>query len=97
MERVCAQSECGKPFTPKTHNQRYCGDECCRIATNKRIMEKYYKKKDRRKGGVRVCASPSCGTKLSRYNDLELCAMCSTKSVQSLKDKMMKDLLRVSG
>jgi len=42
---ICANKECAKDFEPKTHNQKYCTDECCRIATNRRIMEKYYEKK----------------------------------------------------
>jgi hypothetical protein len=37
---ICANKECAKDFEPKTHNQKYCTDECCRIATNRRIMEK---------------------------------------------------------
>ena len=39
---ICANKECAINFDAKTHNQKYCSDECCRIATNKRIMEKYY-------------------------------------------------------
>jgi len=77
--RVCAHTECGIEFTPKTHNQRYHSDECCRLATNKRIMEKYYERKERRKGGRRVCETPDCGTVLNRYNDLEVCGVCSAK------------------
>jgi hypothetical protein len=41
---ICGNKECAKDFDAKTHNQKYCSDECCRIATNKRIMEKYYEK-----------------------------------------------------
>jgi hypothetical protein len=43
---ICSNKECSKDFDAKTHNQKYCSDECCRVATNKRIMEKYYEKKD---------------------------------------------------
>ncbi len=77
--RVCAHAECGKEFAPKTHNQRYCSDECCRVATNKRIMERYYEKKDRRKGGRRECSSRECSTLLNRYNDSEMCSQCEIK------------------
>jgi len=42
---ICSREDCGKEFNQKTHNQKYCSDECCRIATNRRIMEKYYEKK----------------------------------------------------
>jgi hypothetical protein len=34
--------ECKNDFEFKTHNQKYCSQQCCRVATNKRIMEKYY-------------------------------------------------------
>ena len=42
---ICQNKECSQEFEPKTHNQKYHSDECCRMATNKRIMEKYYEKK----------------------------------------------------
>ena len=41
---ICHNKECSKDFEAKTHNQKYCTDECCRVATNRRIMEKYYEK-----------------------------------------------------
>lgn len=66
--RVCANPECQLEFVPKTHNQKYHSDECCKIVTNKRIMEKYYENKERR-SRPRKCQV--CGTSLSRYNDDE--------------------------
>ena len=76
---ICANKDCsnGKEFEPKTHNQKYCSDECCRIATNKRIMEKYYEKKAIRNGAARGCKK--CKAQLSRYNDTLLCASCQKK------------------
>ena len=71
---ICLNKECNKEFNPKTHNQKYCTDECCRIATNKRIMEKYYEKKGIKNGAVRYCKS--CKTKLSRYNQNSICSVC---------------------
>jgi hypothetical protein len=71
---ICANSECKKEFESKTHNQKYCSDECCRIATNRRIMEKYYEKKAIRNGAFRQCKK--CNTKLSRYNQGNLCSSC---------------------
>lgn len=85
-ERICAYTECGADFTAKTHNQRYCSDECCRLATNKRIMEKYYQRKERRKGGRRVCVSTDCSTILNRYNDSEICSLCLAKKDTQTKD-----------
>jgi hypothetical protein len=71
---ICFNSECAKDFTPKTHNQKYCSDECCRIATNRRIMEKYYEKKAIKNGAPRICKT--CKTKLSRYNQNNICSTC---------------------
>jgi hypothetical protein len=74
---ICANKECAKDFEAKTHNQKYCTDECCRVATNRRIMEKYYEKKAIRNGAARGCKK--CGAQLSRYNDTSLCASCQKK------------------
>lgn len=74
---ICANKECAKEFESKTHNQKYCSDECCRVATNRRIMEKYYEKKAIRNGAVRQCNK--CNTKLSRYNQGSLCSSCEKK------------------
>jgi hypothetical protein len=66
--------ECKNDFDSKTHNQKYCSDECCRISTNKRIMEKYYEKKAIRSGKQRKCKK--CSSNLSRYNTDVYCAKC---------------------
>ena len=87
--RTCAFSDCGKEFTPKTHNQRYCSDECCRVATNRRIMERYYEKKARRTGGQRECKSITCTTRLNRYNDSDYCASCSAKRSGSDRNSLL--------
>ena len=71
---ICFNKECAKEFERKTHNQKYCSDECCRIATNRRIMEKYYEKKEIKNGRERICKN--CKTKLSRYNSSNICANC---------------------
>ena len=71
---ICANKECAKEFEPKTHNQKYHDDECCRIATNKKIMEKYYEKKAIRSGIKRNCKI--CKSILSRYNQSNVCSKC---------------------
>lgn len=82
---ICANQECKKKFNPKTHNQKYCSDECCRIATNKRIMDKYYEKKAIRNGAARPCKK--CNAQLSRYNKSNLCSACEKKiSVENRKN-----------
>lgn len=89
---ICQNKDCGKEFSAKTHNQKYCSDECCRIATNKRIMEKYYEKKAIRNGSLRVCKK--CSSRLSRYNESDLCSVCS-KNIK-IKDQLMDMLNEIS-
>ena len=84
----CARPECRGKFEAKTHNQKYCSDECCRIATNKRIMEKYYEKKAIKNGAPRAC---KCGNLLSRYNHEDTCSKCQTDK----KSKQKKDLMEI--
>ena len=86
---ICLNSECRKDFVSKTHNQKYCSDECCRVSTNKRIMEKYYEKKAIKNGAPRKCKG--CSGLLSRYNDQPYCARCN-KLKQS---KYKKDLMGI--
>lgn len=90
---ICFNKECAIDFEPKTHNQKYCSDDCCRLATNKRIMEKYYEKKAIKNGMLRKC---KCGNILSRYNDSSACAICEKNS--GLKNKkLLKDILNEIG
>ena len=80
--------ECKKDFNSKTHNQKYCSDECCRVSTNKRIMEKYYEKKAIRNGKPRKCKT--CQSNLSRYNIDANCAKCTKSSQKQNKDFLME-------
>jgi hypothetical protein len=73
---ICGNKECAKDFDAKTHNQKYCSDECCRVATNRRIMEKYYEKKAIRNGAF-------------RYNQSTICSACEKKINVSNKNKLI--------
>lgn len=88
--RICANTDCGKEFTPRTHNQRYDTDECCRKATNARLMEQYYDKKARRQGAIRVCEREGCKTKLSRYNDGKVCEACESGDKKSDRARLLE-------
>jgi hypothetical protein len=90
----CANKECNKQFNAKTHNQKYCSDECCRVATNRRIMEKYYEKKAIRNGSPRICKK--CKTKLSRYNQTDVCAGCEKRINQESKLTIWKIISEIS-
>ena len=84
---ICSNKECAIEFEAKTHNQKYCSDECCRVATNRRIMEKYYEKKAIRNGAPRDCKK--CKTKLSRYNTQDVCIICEKNSALKNKSKIL--------
>ena len=91
---ICSNKECAKEFTPKTHNQKYCSDECCRITTNRRIMEKYYEKKAIRGGAFRPCKK--CGASLSRYNQDKFCASCTKKTDIDNRKKIIRMINDIS-
>jgi hypothetical protein len=88
--KVC--KECNLKFDAKTHNQKYCSGECCRIATNKRIMEKYYQKKARLNGLERLCG---CGSTLSRYNSEDTCSNCDSKNKKNKRYLAMEAMASV--
>lgn len=77
LEFTCARSECGNKSVKVTHNQKYCSNECCRIETNRKIMEKYHERAAIRRGKKRSCKA--CGSSLSRYNEGKICGSCETK------------------
>ena len=87
---ICANKECMSEFVSRTHNQKYCSDECCRIATNKGIMDKYYEKKAIKKGALRNCKK--CKSELSRYNTEDICSSCSKINYAKTK-KMISEII----
>ena len=91
---ICSNKECAKDFDAKTHNQKYCSDECCRVATNKRIMEKYYEKKAIKNGAHRTCKK--CSVKLSRYNQNNICAICEKNINVKNKNSILGMLNEIS-
>ncbi len=74
----CALPECGKEFVKRSHNSKYCCHEHMRIATNRRVLQRYYELKQRPPSG-RVCAADGCGTILSTYNRSRYCGPCREK------------------
>lgn len=71
---TCARTECSRAFIKTTHNQKYCSNECCRIETNRKIMEKYHERAAIKRGKKRTCVF--CQTPLSRYNENNFCGSC---------------------
>lgn len=76
-EFTCAREGCSVVSRKTTHNQKYCSNECCRIETNRKIMEKYHERAAIKRGKKRSCKV--CGTALSRYNDGKICGGCETR------------------
>jgi hypothetical protein len=72
---TCENKGCEIVFAKRTHNQRYHDDECCRLATNAKIMQKYYQRRAQKLGLARDCVS--CDKPLSRYNSDSVCNACS--------------------
>lgn len=88
--RSCAYSECTKEFKAKAHNQKYCSIECCKIATNARLMDQYYARRARLSGAKRMCAGKKCNVRLSRYNDGKLCSGCSSAGTAEKKQQLLE-------
>lgn len=88
---TCSLEGCKNTFSPKTHNQKYCSNECCRIATNLKIKNKYYENKERLRGKKRVCKTPGCKTLLSRYNESNICEKCEYQR----DDRKRNEILRM--
>jgi predicted Ser/Thr protein kinase len=76
--RVCANELCKKHFAAKVYNAIYCGTDCRRIVTNKKLLEKYYELKEN-KNKKRICKSKDCLTVLSRYNKEIICEQCKNE------------------
>ena len=89
----CENAGCEVFFSKKTHNQRYHDDECCRLATNAKIMEKYYNRRAQRLGIARHCEN--CETKLSRYNPDKVCNACALESVETKKQSVANMLASI--
>jgi len=95
----CAYKKCtsGINFTPKTHNQKYCSDECCRIATNEKLKQAYYEKKARLAGAKRICKNKNCNVVLSRYNTTNICDKCVGEEKEKERQELLRMVQSVSG
>lgn len=86
---------CGTQFQSKKKNQKYCDNMCCRGATNRRIMQRYYENKARLAGAKRFCSE--CNNLLSRYNSNTICGACevSNKDYNINKIKEMLNVINI--
>ena len=88
---ICDRDGCEQTFNKSTHNQKYCSDECCKIATNQKIKDKYYAKKDRLSGKKRICANSDCQQSLTMYNEDNICNVCKSRT----RDLDRQNLIRM--
>lgn len=79
--RICQRVDCLEIFIPSVWNQRFCGRECTRLATNEKILKQYHERKNQDLRG-RVCITRGCGTILSRYNPDTKCGLCQAKDLE---------------
>ena len=93
---ICAYDQCNNKFEPKTHNQKYCSDECCRIATNEKLKEQYYERKARLAGKKRICKSKNCNVILSRYNETSICDKCRSAEKEQERKALVEMIKNVS-
>lgn len=88
---TCARFDCDNDFAKTTHNMKFCSAECCRIQTNRKIMEDYHENKAILNGSKKRSCS-SCSTPLSRYNPNKHCGGCERRMKES-KDNEAADIV----
>lgn len=93
----CSYNKCNNEFEPRTHNMKYCSDECCRTATNEKLREAYYEKKARLAGKKRVCKAQECNVILSRYNADKICDRCANAKKMLDRKQMIEMIRNVTG
>jgi hypothetical protein len=79
-------SWCNKPFHPAVSYQIYCTTDCRDEATKEKIAYRQKFLKRRKKNSKSRYCLGGCGTKLSIYNDYDMCDKCYI-SKKELKKK----------
>lgn len=78
---------CNNYFTANVSYQVYCTTACRDEATKEKISDRQkFLKRQKRQGKDRFCVG-KCGTRLSIYNDNNVCDNCNTHN-KELKKKM---------
>lgn len=87
--QICAAEGCENTFEKRTHNQKYCSNECCQIETNKKMKAAYHERVAIKRGKARVCSQCQI-TKLSRYNPGRICGSCEEENRKTTTDFMTR-------
>jgi len=71
---TCAREGCSEEFEKTAHNMKYHDAGCRKIASDEKILNRYYRIKDdkQRKGGK----CKKCKANLSIYNKTDMCSPC---------------------
>ena len=78
---------CGNYYTANVSYQVYCTTTCRDEATKEKISDRQkFLKRQKRNGKIRLCIG-NCGTRLSIYNDNNVCDNCKIND-KELKKKM---------
>lgn len=80
---------CENEFIAKRSNQIYCNDQCCKAATNKKILDRYHTNKDEKNNKEKYC---ECGSKLSVYNQDTKCHSCQLKKEHAKRVDLLRSL-----
>lgn len=85
--KQCAN--CGETFIARRINMIYCTDQCCKTATNAKLIASYHSKKQL-KNIPRDCSS--CGARLSRYNKDITCNSCKNRDESKKRKELLEQL-----
>jgi|SRR5215203_963548 len=85
--KECAH--CTNSFEAKRVNMIYCSNECCRAATNAKLIARYHLNK-KLLTEDRFCIA--CGSRLSKYNKDLSCYSCQNKSASEKRKETLAKL-----
>ena len=86
--KECANPTCTNEFEVRRVNMIYCSNDCCKEATNAKLIARYHAKKNKH-AGERRC---TCGAKLSRYNSNSKCHACIIADEQRDRRALLDEL-----
>lgn len=86
---ICAREECENLFKKTTHNNIFCSDECCKIATLEKARRLSQDRRDRLSGKKRTCVNKDCNGILSRYNETNTCELCKKKLAVKQREALL--------
>lgn len=87
--KECANPACSNRFEAKRINMVYCCSDCCKQATNAKLIERYHANKNK-SPKERRCAR--CNGRLSRYNPDDECGPCQSRKSLERRTALLAEL-----